>query len=89
MSMNLYLHFIDKKGRSVNKVDLIQTSTNETLEILGYHPALSIRFNDRFERYLKCVEHHHGQEILEFEKRKIQEALDAYGDDYEPDWYMM
>lgn len=89
MSMNLYLAFLDKKKRPVHRVDLVQTSTNITMDILGYHPASSIRFEARLGRYLRYVESQFDQEIMEYEKKKIQEALDTYGDDYEPDWYMI
>lgn len=89
MSLNLHLAFIDKKKRPVHRVDLVQTPTKITTDILGYHPAYSISFEARLERYLKYVESQFDQEIVEYERNKIQQALDTYGDDYEPDWFMM
>lgn len=89
MSMNLYLEFLDTKGRSVKKVDLIQTPTNTTLEILGYHPPLDTDFETRLYRYLKWVKERFDEDILALEKDKIQEAIDTYGEDYKPSWYML
>lgn len=93
MSMNLCLEFLDDKGKCVKKVDLIQTPTNDTLEILGYHPPLDINFEARLGRYLEWVKENRPPacdwDLVESERKKIQEALNTYGDDYKPNWYML
>lgn len=89
MSMNLYLEFLDDKGRCVKLVDLIQTPTSDTMEILGYHPPSDTDFETVRYRYFKWVAEHFDRDILELEKDKIQEATDRYSDDYKPSWYML
>lgn len=90
MSMNLYLEFYDSKDRCVNRIDLIQTSTNTTLKILGYHSSMCadnpLHFKVVFDRYLAWVKKLFDPSILETERNKIQEAIDEYGDDYIPKW---
>lgn len=76
MSFNLALHYIDHNGLSVKAVELQQTPTHVTEQILALKSH-----NDRLHAYLDYIEFQMDESESELKQRRVQivkEGMELY-----------
>lgn len=88
MNMNLHLKFVDSKGRTVKEVNLLQTPTDDSIEVIGQNESFEA-VRDRYLGWVREKSIRFDWNILRREQELIQNAIDEYGDDYIPEWYIV
>ena len=80
MSINLTLHFEDKKKRKIRTADLYQTPTDVTYHIL--------KQKDKLQAYTEWVKKEVGEDEGPHCKY-VENLIKEYGDDYTPVWSLI
>ena len=88
MPMNLDLSFEDSEGREIHSIDLMQTSTIDTYQILGDADST---FDEIFSRYVKWLKKRAKEwdwpiEVVKSSIYEVQQAFDFYSPNYIPVW---